>query len=214
MLKAVEKNDKDFTDFCRRDVFGTRIACLYNCYSTDYDFVKFWAQIDENGKIISALSRIDGDVTVSSDCENAEEIFEYCPYYFLYRPNLEYRLSQFAEKAFSGIRSGERKLFTTKLIQYAVNYDDIVFFEHVQRKTQVVCDRFTINVSEKLTNILEDLPKAFIQTHSSFIVNMDHVRGIGKNGCTMDNGIIVPVSRSRYAKTIDSFKKYIDAAID
>ena len=54
MLKAVEKNDKDFTDFCRRDVFGTRIACLYNCYSTDYDFVKFWAQTDENGKIISS----------------------------------------------------------------------------------------------------------------------------------------------------------------
>lgn len=77
MLKAVEKNDKVFTDFCRRDVFGTRIACLYNCYSTDYDFVKFWAQTDENGKIISALSRIDGDVTVSSDCENAEEIFEF-----------------------------------------------------------------------------------------------------------------------------------------
>ena len=58
MFKAVEKNDKDFTDFCRRDVFGTRIACLYNCYSTDYDFVKLWAQNDENGKIISALRRI------------------------------------------------------------------------------------------------------------------------------------------------------------
>ena len=39
--------------------------------------MKFWAQTDENGKIISALSRIDGDVTVSSYCENAEEIFEF-----------------------------------------------------------------------------------------------------------------------------------------
>lgn len=170
-----------------------------------------WRRLSRELRKTKSLSKI---VFISDRLEDAEEIFEYCPYYFLYRPNLEYRLSQFVEKAFSGIRSGERKLFTTKLIQYAVNYDDIVFCEHVQRKTQVVCDRFTINVSEKLTNILEDLPKAFIQTHSSFIVNMDHVRGIGKNGCTMDNGIIVPVSRSRYAKTIDSFKKYIDAAID
>ena len=60
MLKAVEKGDKDFVEFCRRDVFGTRIACLYNCYSTDYDFVKFWKQTDDDGNIISAVSRIDG----------------------------------------------------------------------------------------------------------------------------------------------------------
>lgn len=74
MLKAVEKGDKDFVEFCRRDVFGTRISCLYNCYSTDYDFVKFWKQTDDDGKIISAVSRIDGDATLTSTGENAEEI--------------------------------------------------------------------------------------------------------------------------------------------
>ena len=74
MLKAVEKGDKDFVEFCRRDVFGTRISCLYNCYSTDYDFVKFWKQTDDDGNIISAVSRIDGDATLTSTGENAEEI--------------------------------------------------------------------------------------------------------------------------------------------
>lgn len=77
MLKSVEKGDRDFVEFCRRDVFGTRIACLYNCYSTDYDFVKFWKQTDGEGKIISAVSRIDGDVTLSSSGENAEEVYEF-----------------------------------------------------------------------------------------------------------------------------------------
>lgn len=77
MLKAVEKGDKDFVEFCRRDVFGTRISCLYNCYSTDYDFVKFWKQTDDDGNIISAVSRIDGDATLSSTGENAEELYTF-----------------------------------------------------------------------------------------------------------------------------------------
>lgn len=73
MLKAVEKNDRVFADFCDRDVFGTRIKTYYSCYSTDYDFVKFWAQYDENGKITAAISRVDGDITL---CECGADIDE------------------------------------------------------------------------------------------------------------------------------------------
>lgn len=77
MIKAVEKGDKAFVEFCRRDVFGTRIACLYGCYSTDYDFVKFWVQTDDDGKIISAISRLDGDATLSTTGKNAAELNEF-----------------------------------------------------------------------------------------------------------------------------------------
>ncbi len=76
MIRLVEKNNKDFSSFCDRDVFGTRIKAYYNCYSTDYDFVKFWVQI-ENEKIISAISRVDGDVTISSLGENTDELKEF-----------------------------------------------------------------------------------------------------------------------------------------
>lgn len=74
MIKSVEKNDGSFVGFCKRDVFGTRISCLYNCYSTDYDFVKFWVQTDDNGQIISAVSRLDGDVTISSVGAGTDEL--------------------------------------------------------------------------------------------------------------------------------------------
>ena len=149
-------------------------------------------------------------VFVSDRLEDAEEIFEFFPYFFIYRSNLEYRIPQLVEHAFAGNKMGERKMFTTKLVQYAVNYDDIIFCEHLQRKTQLVCERFTINVNEKLADILEELPSEFVQTHSSFIVNMNHVRGLGKNGCTMDNGTVVPVSRSRFAEALDAFEHHVN----
>lgn len=77
MLKAVEKNDAVFLCFCDRDVFGTRIKAYYNCYSTDYDFVKFWAQYDESGKITAAISRVDGDATLCVDGADFEELSEF-----------------------------------------------------------------------------------------------------------------------------------------
>ncbi len=77
MIKSVEKNDEGFVGFCKRDVFGTRISCLYSCYSTDYDFVRFWVQTDENGQILSAVSRLDGDVTISSVGTGADELRDF-----------------------------------------------------------------------------------------------------------------------------------------
>lgn len=83
MLKAVEKNDKDFLDFCDRDVFGTRIKAYYNCYFTDYDFVKFWVQYDEKGEITAAISRVEGDATLCAcncDTEELKEFFNIVGY--------------------------------------------------------------------------------------------------------------------------------------
>lgn len=77
MLKTVEKNDKAFSDFCDADVFGTRIKTYYNCYSTDYDFVRFWAQYDDGGSITAAVSRVDGDVTVCACNNDTEELKEF-----------------------------------------------------------------------------------------------------------------------------------------
>lgn len=77
MLKAVEKNDEAFLSFCDRDVFGTRIKAYYNCYSTDFDFMKFWTQYDDDGRITAAISRIDGDATLCAENADFEELSEF-----------------------------------------------------------------------------------------------------------------------------------------
>lgn len=71
MIKQCENGE--FLEFCDRDVFGTRIKAYFNCYGSNYDFVKFWVQIEDN-EVVSAISRIDGDMTVSSTGKNADEL--------------------------------------------------------------------------------------------------------------------------------------------
>ena len=77
MVKCVEKGDEAFLSFCDRDVFGTRIKAYFNCYSTDYDFVKFWVQTDENGSVTAAISRVDGDMTLCAENADYEELLQF-----------------------------------------------------------------------------------------------------------------------------------------
>lgn len=77
MVKCVEKGDNAFLSFCDRDVFGTRIKAYFNCYSTDYDFVKFWVQTDDAGAVTAAISRVDGDMTVSASDADFEELLQF-----------------------------------------------------------------------------------------------------------------------------------------
>ena len=116
MLKAVEKGDNDFVEFCRRDVFGTRIACLYNCYSTEYDFVKFWKQTDDDGNIISAVSRIDGDATLRSTGENAEEIYTFLKIVGFRTVQCEKRITELM---------GEKPSLDGYVVEYIKNRNDI-----------------------------------------------------------------------------------------
>ncbi len=77
MIKAAEKGNTDFLSFCDRDVFGTRIKTYFNCYSTDYDFVKFWVQTDESGAVTAAISRVDGDMTLTAENADLEELLQF-----------------------------------------------------------------------------------------------------------------------------------------
>ena len=77
MVKCVGKGNEAFLSFCDRDVFGTRIKAYFNCYSTDYDFVKFWVQTNENGEVTAAISRVDGDMTLCEYGADYEELLQF-----------------------------------------------------------------------------------------------------------------------------------------
>lgn len=77
MVKCAEKGDEAFLAFCDRDVFGTRIKAYFNCYSTDYDFVKFWVQTNDEGMVTAVISRVDGDMTVCAENADYEELLQF-----------------------------------------------------------------------------------------------------------------------------------------
>lgn len=75
MIKFVDSGEYSLRDICSADVFGTRILAYFNTYSYEYDFIRFWVQLDENGTPVAAISLIDGSMTLTcADSSDFEEL--------------------------------------------------------------------------------------------------------------------------------------------
>lgn len=177
MLKSVEKEDKGFLAFCDRDVFGTRIMAYYNCYSTDYDFIKFWAQYDESGGITAALSRIDGDATLCCD-ENVDldELKEFLKL-------VGYRTIQCEKRIANALSDGEFQW------GYVVQCDKIEKYNEIEaKKCFELKEIYDIIKPENLTGVGDYLPWL---SDTTFRVNRNTAEGKiavvnGENaGCAM-----------------------------
>ena len=75
--------------------------------------------------------------------------------------------------------------------------DDIEFVESERRKARFHTAEGPIESYCALADAAESLPDTFFQCHKSFIVNMDKVVEIGKDGILMKSGAVVPVSQKR-----------------
>ena len=80
MLKLIDRNSVDISEFCEKDIFGTRILSNLNAYSTEYPFAMFWEQRDDNDGLTAVISKMDGDITAccnsSSDIDEISEFFK------------------------------------------------------------------------------------------------------------------------------------------
>lgn len=48
-----------------KNIHACRIACLLDSYGLSYDFCRFWLQLDEGGRAVSAVSKYYSDVTAA-----------------------------------------------------------------------------------------------------------------------------------------------------
>lgn len=65
MIKFIDSGEYSLDEICSKDVFGTRILAYFNTYSYDFDFIRFWVQLDENNNPVAAISLIDGSMTLT-----------------------------------------------------------------------------------------------------------------------------------------------------
>lgn len=74
-----ESRFADLKNFCKmQTIYSCRIMCLADSYGLNFDFVQFWLQYDENGNIVSAISKSYGDVTVqTTEKSNIGELTEF-----------------------------------------------------------------------------------------------------------------------------------------
>lgn len=93
-----------------------------------------------------------------------------------------------------------------------INCDDITYIESYGH----YCGIHTNEVIESkisISDLLKELPHTFIQTHRSYIVNLEHVESILKDKCLLDTQEMIPISRSSVKKVNESFMEFIKGGI-
>lgn len=85
----------------------------------------------------------------------------------------------------------------------------IVYLESRGHTVTIHTQSETVTVYERLEKLRPLLPEGFIQCHKSFLVNMRHIRRFLPQDILLDTHAQIPVSRSKYALTKETYFRYM-----
>ena len=70
-----------------------------------------------------------------------------------------------------------------------------------------------VSLYEKLDVYEKKLHKDFLRVHKSFLVNMQYIRRIEMKEVTLQDGTVLPVSKTRYSASRDKYFRYMRAML-
>lgn len=173
--------------------------CDYELAIFDISDVRVRERLMEYSLEIRKLCQKTKVIFISDDLLCALEIFDYNPDYFIYKTQIESRLVTSLEHLFRFElkNRGNSLVLSTKSSKHIIPERSIVYFEHYQHNTKVICEDKYVLCHEKLCNLLERLDgRLFVRCHCSFIVNLHHIREFRRTQLLMSNGDVIPCSRS------------------
>ncbi len=150
-------------------------------------------------------------IYVTGYIEYCTPVYETKHTYFIAKPVKQSYLNDALKKSLENLsadavcvpESGETQPQSPSIVlkvrgrSIVVACDDIEFVESERRKARFHTTDGPIESYCALADAAESLPDTFFQCHKSFIVNMDKVVEIGKDGILMKSGAVVPVSQKR-----------------
>ena len=124
-------------------------------------------------------------------------------------------LEKLLQKALSVIQTREAQLLLIqhKGTAYAIPVHKICYLESRGHQLTVHTSEDSVTCYERLEKLKERLPGNFQQCHKSYLVNMDYIRHIEKNGILLKSGEELPVSKTRYVETRTAFFRYLGEAL-
>lgn len=140
-------------------------------------------------------------IYISSKSHYAMELFKTRPIDFLVKPINDQKLMEsmitFKELYFRNHHFFE---YQYKKQYYKITYDDILYFESMDRKTIIHLQNGEKEFYAKLNDIKETLSHHFIDIHKSYIVNIDKITHAAYDHVVLSNGEKLNISQSKRQK--------------
>lgn len=154
-------------------------------------------------------------IFTTSQIEKVKDIFRINPVYFLTKPMERKYLSDALDKVIKmvdetnsdviriGSGVGKNRVLSLKMSEvFYIKSDKRQIVFHLS-DTQCRCYM-------KLSELETELHGNFIRVHQSYIVNMDKIKFVSNGNVLLQNGMIIPISRSKLKPVMEQIKKYME----
>ena len=119
--------------------------------------------------------------------------------YFLTKPVAQDDLDDALDRAFERLEQCANKPLSVRFggKVMLVPPRSISYIESDRRKVRIHAGNDELETYASLSDLATELPSSFLQCHKSFLVNMDHIEQVQKDGVVLASGHVVPVSQKR-----------------
>ncbi|EAF4531102.1 LytR/AlgR family response regulator transcription factor [Listeria innocua] len=129
-----------------------------------------------------------------------EKVFKLQTFDYILKPLDHNYFFQVIDRAVRYLKvSNDRFNFSYKKADYRISLNNILYFEKNRRQVYIHVHSHDMYVSNmSTTEVISQLPATFVQVHTSFIINTDHIKEVGKNYVILNsnkNFIELPISR-------------------
>ena len=132
---------------------------------------------------------------------------------FLVKPVQKENLEKLLEKVREKIFSSDALILQHGGITEKIANSQIWYLESNAHQLLIHTISGEISVYEKLDVYEKKLHKDFLRVHKSFLVNMQYIRRIEMKEVTMQDGTVLPVSKTRYSASRDKYFRYMRAML-
>lgn len=135
-----------------------------------------------------------------------QEVFNVNPVFYLLKPFVKGKVNTALNLALERINKFKQTVNIVSNNQNISLYTkDIEYVESNKRTLTFHHNSEEIKCNMKLDEAVKILPRYFLRTHQSYLVNMNHIKRISNNEIELLSDTIIPISKNRYTKV----KKYV-----
>ena len=137
------------------------------------------------------------------------EGYEVDALHYLMKPVNQMKLFQVMDKAVHNLSKVEEVLFLQingEMIKLATN--EIFYIEVFSHACTIYSKDGNFEVKMSISELEAKLGESFIRVHRSYLVNIGQVKRISKTEVFLEDGMIVPLSRRKYADVNKAFIRY------
>lgn len=197
------------------DVFKEGKAFLQTFQKKAYDLVFLDIEMPEMDGITVAkeLRKLHRDVPIvflTSHIEYALEGYEVNALRYLTKPVSIPKLQEVLACVRQRLQEQRKLWVKTDLSEKKLLIKDIIYMEAQNQNILIYTTEEAYSVRYNLSDYEQELAQdGFFRIHRGYLVSLRHIKSVGKHEITLDNGTVLPVSRTKEKELKDMLFRYI-----